>query len=398
MAGSRPSGVAAALGLAGMAGGDRAGADKHLARLRKRRRAAAYSCCSNVRSSGMVAADDERGAVVAAPPKQPPPPRIMSHLSRLTPLVPFLIAGCSGTDFADVTDVSVTAQNSAVAFPDVIPLPVGFSPEGVVVGAGPDFYVGSLADGSIFKGNLISGEGGILVPGQAGSLAVGLAFDPRSDYLYVAGGLDGSARVYDAGSGALVGSFAAPGAGFINDVIVTRTAAYFTDSFTPTLYRLALGAGGTVPDPGALDAIPLGGDFTSIPGAFNANGVEATADGASLLVVNGSTGELYRVDPLTGNALEIDLGGGAVPSGDGLVLEGQTLYVVQNFLNQIAEIRLAPDLASGVIERVITSPLFRIPTTADRFGNALYAVNARFDVATPGVPNALDFEVVRVGQ
>ncbi len=320
----------------------------------------------------------------------------MLRLRSLIPLVPFLMAGCSGTDSADLADVSVTAVNGTVAFPESIPLPLGFSPEGVVLGTGPDFYVDSLANGAIFKGDVVTGEGGILVVGQAGLLAVGLAFDARRDFLYVAGGFDGTARVYHASTGALVGAFAAAGAGFINDVIVTRTAAYFTDSFVSALYVLPLGAGGALPDQATLEVLPLGGDFTSVPGEFNANGIEATADGATLLVVNGATGELFRVDPLTGNAQKIDLGGVNVPSGDGLVLEGLTLYVVQNFLNQISAVRLAPDLASGAVEQVITSPLFRIPTTADVFGNALYAVNARFDAAPPGVPNNLEFEVVRV--
>ncbi|MBA2294465.1 MAG: hypothetical protein H0W16_04960 [Actinobacteria bacterium] len=38
---------------------------------------------------------------------------------------------------------------------------------------------------------------------------------------------------------------------------------------------------------------------------------------------------------------------------------------------------------SGTVERTITDPDFDVPTTIDRFGNHLYAVNARF-----GTPNA----------
>ena len=309
-----------------------------------------------------------------------------------------LLTGCSDSGLVTTPPVEAPAQHAS-AYPEVIPLPIGFSPEGVVVGNGSDFYVGSLAGGAIYKGDLRTGAGGILVPGQEGLLAVGLAFDARSNYLYVSGGFGGTARVYDAETGALVASVAAAGAtpaNFTNDVIVTRTAAYFTDSFAPALYRLQLGPQGLIPGSADLQTIPLGGDFVFIPATFNANGIEATPDGTNLFVVNGSAAELYRVDPHTGEATKIDLGGAGVPSGDGLVLEGLTLYVVQNFLNQIAEIQLAPDLASGEIVDVITSPLFRIPTTADLFGSSLYAVNARFDVAPPGVPNAFEFEVVRV--
>ena len=64
--------------------------------------------------------------------------------------------------------------------------------------------------------------------------------------------------------------------------------------------------------------------------------------------------------------------------GDGILLHGRTLYVVRNRLNQIAVIRLSPDLSSGTVVDVITSAAFDVPTTIARFGNALYAVNARF--------------------
>ncbi len=43
----------------------------------------------------------------------------------------------------------------------------------------------------------------------------------------------------------------------------------------------------------------------------------------------------------------------------------------------------------------ITSPDFRVPTTIAELGNALYAVNARFDV-TP-TPDT-EFEVVRISK
>jgi len=98
------------------------------------------------------------------------------------------------------------------------------------------------------------------------------------------------------------------------------------------------------------------------------------------------------VDPATGVATRIDLGTGAVPNGDGILLRGKTLYVVQNQLNRIAVIELDSDFSAGTIERTITSPLFRVPTTVAAFGNALYVVNARF--GTPPTPDT-EYEVVR---
>ena len=85
-----------------------------------------------------------------------------------------------------------------------------------------------------------------------------------------------------------------------------------------------------------------------------------------------------------------------MPNGDGLVLAGRTLYVVQNFLNQIGVVTLNPSLSSGVVsDGPLTSPEFRIPTTAAKFGSTMYAVNARFGDFTPGLPSPdLEFTVV----
>jgi hypothetical protein len=79
---------------------------------------------------------------------------------------------------------------------------------------------------------------------------------------------------------------------------------------------------------------------------------------------------------------------------DGIVLEAGRLWAVQNFSNQVRRIRLRPDLSSGVVEEVIISPLFQIPTTAARVGRRLAVVNAKFDTGIP--PCADQYEVVLV--
>jgi hypothetical protein len=89
----------------------------------------------------------------------------------------------------------------------------------------------------------------------------------------------------------------------------------------------------------------------------------------------------------------IDLGGATVPNGDGVLLDGRTLYVVQNRLNQIAKIRLDRRLRSGRVVARITDTDFDVPTTIDEFGEKLYAVNARF--TTPPTPTTT-YSVVKV--
>ncbi|MBI5685956.1 MAG: superoxide dismutase [Verrucomicrobia bacterium] len=310
-------------------------------------------------------------------------PKITGNKAALSSLLALLLS-CAGPALAEPQD----------KFPSIIPLPNGFRPEGIVIGRGTDFYAGSIGQGSIFKGDLRTGEGAILVPPQAGRAAHGLAYDKRTDYIYTAGGRTGAGFVYDAVTGGNVASFQfATEDTFINSVVITRTAAYFTDSFRPQLYRVPLSENGELPDPPEFETIALGGDFVSVPGTFNANGIEVTPDERWLLIVHSSLGALYRVDPATGVARQIALGDALVLNGDGILLEDETLFVVQNSFNQIAVIRMERDFAAGELERVITDPLLRIPTTLDAFGDALYAVNARFDV-TP-TPDT-EYEVVRV--
>jgi sugar lactone lactonase YvrE len=289
----------------------------------------------------------------------------------------------------------------AASFPDVISLPNGFQPEGIVSGAGTDFYVGSLANGAIYKGDLRTGEGAVWVQGAPGRVAVGLAYDERSGYLFVAGGPTGTGSVYDTRTGALVASyqFIAPDSGFVNDVIVTGQAAYFTDSRNAQLYVVPLGSGGAVSQASGFEVLALGGDWDQIPDAFNANGIEATPNGKALIVINSTLGAIFRVDPNTGVADLIELvnttgsGDTSLSAGDGLLLDGKTLYVVRNRLNLIAVVQLANDLGSGEIVGGITDGDFRVPTTLTEHGNRLYAVNARF--GTPPGPD-VEYEVVQV--
>ena len=285
--------------------------------------------------------------------------------------------------------LSIAAVAALAAFPQVIQLPKGFQPEGIEVGKGTTFYVGSVANGAIYRGNLRTGSGAILVPGAAGKSATGIELDNRNR-LWVAGASTGRASVYDARSGALLRTYnLASAPTFINDVVVTRTAAYFTDSPKAVLYKVPIGPGGALGD---VQTIQLGGDFALASG-FNLNGIDATRNGKTLIAVQTNKGKLYRIDPATGVAREIPLGGESVPNGDGILLTGKTLYVVQNQLNRVAVIALSADLSSGRVVTRLTDPDLAVPTTIDDLGRRLYAVNARF--GTPN-PSQADFQVVQL--
>jgi outer membrane protein assembly factor BamB len=304
---------------------------------------------------------------------------------------------CSLLVFALVVVLPARPAAAGHAFPATIALPNGWQPEGIAIGRGATIYAGSLATGAIYRANLRTGQGSVLVPPQEGRVAVGMKFDLRTNLLYVAGGATGDIYVYDARTGASVASLEATSEAttFVNDAVVTRRAVYFTDSFRPVLYRVPLAFGGALPAAPSVEEIPLGGDFEFVAGEFNANGIEAAFGGRRLLVVNSVLGTLYLVNPSNGDATRVDLGDASLESGDGILLARDRLYVVQNFLNQITVVDLDRGFTSGTVERVITDPRFDIPTTIDAFGPALYAVNARF--STTPTPDT-EYTIVRVSR
>jgi hypothetical protein len=272
-------------------------------------------------------------------------------------------------------------------FPERIDLRNGWFPEGIDAGRGSSYFVGSLADGAVWKGNLRSGTGDVLAPGAPGLVSVGVAYERRRDRLWVAGGGPalfgiGDVRVYDASSGELLESFLPSSPGFLNDLTVTRHAVYVTDSIAQHLVVIPLGRWGALPAADATETLPLTGDFVLTEG-FNLNGIVSMS--GWLIVGQSSTGTLFRVDPATGITQAVDLGSGSLLPGtaDGLELHGHTLYVVQNNDNLVRVLRLGPHLLLGRVMGDITDPGLDVPTTATVAAGRLWAVNARFST-TPG--------------
>jgi sugar lactone lactonase YvrE len=268
-----------------------------------------------------------------------------------------------------------------------IALPDEFRPEGIASGPKDSFYVGSIPQGSVYRGSYRTGEGAVLVPPHQGRNHTGLKVDTRHDRLFVAGGASKGIYVYDSETGADVASFSIPDAGFINDVVLTRKAAYFTDSQVQRFYRVEIGRHGRV---GELEIIPITGEFIYTPG-FNANGIEEVGDGRRLIMVKTNTGELFSVKPRSGRSREIELDGETVTNGDGILLRGKTLYVVRNTDNRIAVVDLERDLSEGEIEEELTDPLLDVPTTIAPFERFIYAVNARF-----GRPDVSEDDIIRL--
>ena len=277
--------------------------------------------------------------------------------------------------------------------PDVISLPAGFRPEGIAISNGK-LYVGSIPSGRVFSADLATGAGAVLVPEKAGRSTIGLKVDGRGR-IFVAGGQTGKAFVYDATTGADLAEYTLTQVTptFINDVILTSDSAWFTDSNNQALYRVAIPADGSLGGQEAVSPLALSGDFQNQAGATNLNGIAFT--GTKLIVVQTNTGFLFSIDPASGVTKKIDLGAETVANGDGILLEGQTLFVVQNRLNKIAVVDLAPDLSTGTLRTPLTSTLFDVPTTMAASDGSFYLVNARFGIANP---DTADYTVARIGK
>ncbi len=282
------------------------------------------------------------------------------------------------------------AASAETRYPTSFSLPDGFPPEGIAVDEGRSAYFGSRSSGAIYKVDLRSGQGKIINEGP-GTPSLGLKV--RRNRLFVAGGTAGTARVLDARTGKVLKSYTlATGPSFVNDVVLTRDAAYFTDSTNPVLYKLDLRRWGRLP--AEAQKIPLTGDLVYTTG-INVNGIAQTPDGKALLLVQSNTGKLFRADKKTGATTQVDLGTDLLTNGDGLLLEGRRLVVVQNFLNTVTWVKLDRRATKGVIDRKVTDPGFDVPTTVAAFKDRLYLPNGRFNTTpTPTTP----YDVVSIAR
>lgn len=263
-------------------------------------------------------------------------------------------------------------------------------PEGIAYHAGNgDFFVGSTANGAVYRGSA-RGAGGqlqLFLPGGSdGRTDVrGMKVNPQGQ-LFLAGGATGTMWMYDAVTGRLLSSFAnGVGNSFVNDVAIAPDgAAYFTDSNVPILYRIKPDAEGVFRLEYWRD---LRGTAIEYGQGFNLNGIAVTPDNRYLIVVQSNTGRLFRITIESKEVSEIALAGGdRMTGGDGLLLDGQILHVVRNNLGLIVQLRLANDFGSGQQVGSFTDPSFAFPTTIASSGRTLLVVNSQFNRRQAGNP------------
>ena len=260
--------------------------------------------------------------------------------------------------------------------------------------ASGNFYAGSTTDGTVFRGN-VSEPGTeaevLLEPGTDGrSAAIGMKVDAEGR-LFIAGGMTSQLFVYDTSTGELIDAFSNDGENtFVNDVTLTPDGpAYFTDSMTPELYRVYPdGSGGYEFE----SFLSFRGTPAEYGEGFNLNRIAASEDRRYLVTVNSSTGELLRMDTRGKEVTPIDTGGADLTNGDGIFLDGRTLYVCHNQQEEILPLVMSEDFASGEPGEPFTDASVMHPTTIAVSGERLYAVNPQFDRREGGEPE-LPFDV-----
>jgi sugar lactone lactonase YvrE len=256
-------------------------------------------------------------------------------------------------------------------------------PEGVAYQSDTgDFYVGSTTDGTVSRGNVEGGpkEAEVFLEPESDGRTTAIGMEVGEDgRLFIAGGDTGRIFVYDTESTDQIRRLDTPDAGatFLNDVAVTPDGdAYVTDSLRPVLFRVpSTGDGVGEAEPW----LNFEGTPAEYEEGFNFNGIDATEEGRYLVAVQSNTGELFRIDSESKKVVEIDLGGKTLTNGDGLLLDGHTVYVVRNEQALIVPVKLSGAYISGEVGEPFTDPSFAFPTTIAKTDGRLLVVNSQFD-------------------
>ena len=262
------------------------------------------------------------------------------------------------------------------------------------------FFTGSTTDGTIYRGELGQVPMSEFVSADEAAIpsAYGTALDDEGR-LWVVGGPTGTVAVYGTGNGEVVATAEVPTGdrSMLNDVAIGPDGtAYVTDSFRPVLYAVTLGDDGTAELSSWLELQGTPIEYqpgTDMLSSINLNGIVATEDGQQLITVQMNTGKLYRIGIADRSVAEIDLGGETLQNGDGLALDGSTLYVVRIANEEIVTIDLASDLASGEIVGRFTHDQLGFPACAAVTNQGLMVVNTQFDQQMSGTPQ-IPFQLV----
>ena len=121
-----------------------------------------------------------------------------------------------------------------------------------------------------------------------------------------------------------------------------------------------------------------------VAGQSNGNGIATTPDGKSLVIGYYYSGALYRLTLATGKICKIVAP--ALPSADGIVRQGNTLYIARAVNNQVDSLRLSGDATQAAIVATRTYPGADTTTGVAVSGDRLLVTNSQMDTYLFGGP------------
>ena len=273
-------------------------------------------------------------------------------------------------------------------------------PEGIAYDAkAAAIYTASAADGAVVRIDATSNRSEVIIP--AGTLVkpsdqfptlLGMNLD-AAGRLWICGGRTGKVFVIDPAKRSTMKTLST--GGLPNDVAFVADAAYVTDTFQPTLWRIET-KGTDIGEPQAwldLSKTPIG--HVSGP---NLNGILATPDGKRLLVGHMQKGQLFSIDVATKQVTAIDLGSEVLTGIDGLLLDGSTLYLVRQPEGELVRITLSPTLTTGKVVARLKNPAFLWPSTLAKRGDELLLVNTQFNTKGKETPKPFSLAVIPIAK
>lgn len=265
-------------------------------------------------------------------------------------------------------------------------------PEGVAYDARRGvIYTGSAVNGTIYAINAATGvvskfqEGGAL----GRQAALGLKVDAQGR-LWIAGGAQGTVSILtpDGMTLKVLQTPKSPNP-YVNDLTPAADGnVYVTDSNRPVIFRVDRNLNLTA-------WLNLAGTPIKYGPGVNLNGIVPTPDGRSLLAVQTNTGELWRIDLRTKAVRRVMTG---LMNGDGLLLDGRTLYVARNKDQVVSKVSLSADYGTGQL--IMEEPLrgLRFPATLAMVGNDFVVTQAQLDRSMAGIPPETPFRLTRFGK
>lgn len=262
-------------------------------------------------------------------------------------------------------------------------------PEGVAYDAQRGIlYTGSATNGTVYAINAATGavskfsEGGAL----GRRVALGLKVDGQGR-VWIAGGQQGTVSILTP-DGMILKVLETPMSPmpYLNDLTPAPDGnVYVTDSRRPVIFRVDRNLNLTA-------WLDLGKTPIKYGPGVNLNGIVATPDGRSLLVMQTNTGDLWRIDLRT-KAVKRVMGG--LMNGDGLLLDGRTLYVARNKDQVVSKVSLSADSGTGTL--VAEEPLtgLRFPATLAMIGGDLVVTQPQLDRLQGGMAPEVPFRLTR---